>query len=131
MNKYAILGLCISTLFICTIATLAYMDKAPSSPEVELRIEWLITEGKYSPINVSVGDILYGKGGEVQIKIGEVEEKKRESHHIMKRAKGAVMKGREEVEEGMKLYLVENPKELITIPEASVPSIEVVKITKR
>ncbi|MBC8521236.1 MAG: hypothetical protein H8D26_04505 [Methanomicrobia archaeon] len=31
----------------------------------------------------------------------------------------------------MKLHLVEKPEELITIPEASIPSIEVVKVVKR
>ncbi|MHC1610391.1 MAG: hypothetical protein ACXQTW_02120, partial [Candidatus Methanospirareceae archaeon] len=84
--------------------------------KVDLTAKWTITEGKYSPIDVSVGDILYGKNGTVQIKIEEIEivkgedrEKQKLPYTIIKDAKGIVLKGEDKVEVGMELYLVENP----------------------
>jgi len=103
--------------------------------KVDLTAKWTITEGKYLPIDVSVGDILYGKNGTVQIKIEEIEiakgedrEKQKPPYTIIRDAKGIVLKGEDKVEVGMELHLVENPEELITIPEASIPSIKIVKI---
>jgi len=71
----------------------------------------------------------------VQIKIEEIEiargedgEKQKPPYTIIRDAKGIVLKGEDKVEVGMELHLVGNPEELITIPEASIPSIKIVKI---
>ncbi len=107
-----------------------------ANSKVDLTAKWTITEGKYFPISVSAGDTLYGKNGTVQIKIeeikvmvikGEDREKQKPPYTIIKDAKGIVLKGGDKVEVGMELHLAKNPKELITIPEASVPSIKVVR----
>lgn len=128
---------CVSIAIVATIVLFLIMNNSnigiPANTEVELRIEWTITEGKYYLINVSAGDILYGRNGTVQVKIEEISAVKEghEEKQIIRYAKGVVLKGGNEVEVGMKLYLVENPKELITIPEASAPSIEIIKIVRR
>lgn len=126
---------CVSIAIVATLFLIMNNIGIPANTEVKLRIEWNITEGKYLPINVSAGDILYGKNGTVQIKIEEIKvvkggykEKQKPLYTIIKDAKGIVLKGEDKVEVGMELHLVENPKELITIPEASIPSIKVVKV---
>ena len=115
----------------CAVAALAIASFFCGSKtlEVELELKWTLSEGKYQQIPVNVGDILYGDGN-VEVRIEELGEEKREGEApnitITRTARGVVLRGEENVREGMSLRI--SKEGFVAIPEACAPLIRVERL---
>jgi len=115
----------------CVVAALAIASFFCGSKtlEVELELKWTLSEGKYQQIPVKVGDILYGDDN-VEVKIEELGEEKREGKApnitITRKARGVVLRGAENVREGMSLRI--SKEGFVAIPEACAPLVRVERL---
>gem|GEM_PF-2619988 len=97
--------------------------------EVELELRWMFSEGKYIPMNITVGDVVYGDG--VEVKIIELSDERREGEEpniiITRTARGVVLRGEDVIRENMELHVLRNG---VVIPEICIPAIKVKSVRK-